>query len=234
MRDAWEANAQDWIAWSRAPGHDSYWRFHRDAFLPLVPLPGRLTLDIGCGEGRVSRDLGRLGHRVIGIDGSPAMAKAAATHSGSGGSVVVGDAGVLPLPNGIADCAVAFMSLQDVDEMELAVAEAARVLTAGSRFVVAITHPLNTAGRFIPGPDEESRPFVVEGSWFDRKALADTCERDGFTMTFHTEHRPLQVYVDALADAGFVIQRIREVTEPNRADKWNRIPLFMHLLAIRP
>jgi ubiquinone/menaquinone biosynthesis C-methylase UbiE len=233
MREAWEANAQDWIAWSRAPGHDSYWRFHRDAFLPLVPLPGRLTLDIGCGEGRVSRDLAHLGHRVIGIDGSPAMSKAAATHSNSGGSIAVGDASVLPLPDGIADCAVAFMSLLDVDEMELAVAEVARVLSPGSRFVIAITHPLNTAGRFIPGPDEGSRPFVVEGSWFDRKALADTCERDGFTMTFHTEHRPLQAYIDALADAGFVVQRIREVTEPNPADKWSRIPLFLHVLAIR-
>jgi ubiquinone/menaquinone biosynthesis C-methylase UbiE len=67
------------------------------------------------------------------------MAKAAAAHSDCGGSIVVGDAEVLPLPDGMADCAIAFMSLQDVDEMELAVAEAARVLSAGPRFVVAIT-----------------------------------------------------------------------------------------------
>jgi SAM-dependent methyltransferase len=233
MRDAWEANAKDWIAWSRAPDHDSYWRFHRDAFLPLVPAPGRLTLDIGCGEGRVGRDLSHLGHRIVGIDGSPTMASAAATHPNSEGAVLLGDAAALPLQSGIADCAVAFMSLQDIDRMESAVREVARVVAAGCRFVLAITHPLNTAGHFSPGLDDGARPYVIENSWFERRSLADTCERDGFTMTFHTEHRPLRDYTDALADAGFLIERVREVTEPDPADKWHRIPLFLHIRAIR-
>jgi len=233
MRDAWEANAKDWIAWSRAPDHDSYWRFHRDAFLPLVPAPGRLTLDIGCGEGRVGRDLSHLGHRIVGIDGSPTMASAAATHPNSEGAVLLGDAAALPLQGGIADCAVAFMSLQDIDRMESAVREVARVLAAGCRFVLAITHPLNTAGHFTPGLDDGARPYVIENSWFERRSLADTCERDGFTMTFHTEHRPLRDYTDALADAGFLIERVREVTEPDPANKWHRIPLFLHIRAIR-
>jgi SAM-dependent methyltransferase len=233
MREAWEANAKDWIAWSRAPGHDSYWRFHRDAFLPLVPPPGRVTLDVGCGEGRVGRDLTHLGHQVVGIDGSPTMAAAAATHPDSGTTVLVGDAAALPLRDGIADCAIAFMSLQDIDQMEAAVREIARVLKAGSRFVVAITHPLNTAGHFKTGPEEGSRPFVIEDSWFERRPMADTCERGGFTMTFHTEHRPLRDYTDALANAGFLIERMREVGEPDPADKWHRIPLFLHIRAIR-
>src|SRR5271165_3621610 len=37
MRNAWDLHADEWISWARAPGHDSYWRFHREAFLPLVP-----------------------------------------------------------------------------------------------------------------------------------------------------------------------------------------------------
>jgi SAM-dependent methyltransferase len=232
LREAWDAQADEWISWARAPGHDSYWRFHRDAFLPLVPAPGRLTLDIGCGEGRVGRDLARLGHAVVGFDASTSMAVAAGTHSEAGGPVVVADAAQLPLADAVADCAVAFMSFQDVDAMETAVAEVARVLCPGSPLVMAITHPLNTAGRFVEGSGDEPPLFVIEGSWFERKALADTCERDGLAMTFHTEHRPLQVYTDALGDAGFVIERMREVGEPDRDHKGHRIPLFLHVRAV--
>jgi hypothetical protein len=107
------------------------------------------------------------------------------------------------------------------------------VLRPGGRLAMAITHQANTAGRFAPGPHEAQRPFVIEGSWFERKAVADTCERDGLTMTFHSEHRPLGDYTDALADAGFVIERLREVTDPDPDGKWCRIPLFLHLLARR-
>jgi SAM-dependent methyltransferase len=233
LRDAWEEHADNWIAWARAPGHDSYWRFHRDAFLPLVPPPGRLTLDIGCGEGRLGRDLARAGHRVVGLDASPTMATAAATHAEAGGPTIIGDAAALPFPDRIADCAVAFMSLQDVDAMETAVREAGRVLVPGGHLVMAITHPVNTAGRFSPGPIEESPPYLIEGSWFTRQAVADTCERGGYTMTFHSEHRPLHDYTGALAEAGFLIERLREVGDPDPTSNWARLPLFLHLRAVR-
>jgi SAM-dependent methyltransferase len=68
LSDAWEAEAEGWVRWARAPGHDSCWTFHRDSFLALLPGPGRLTLDVGCGAGRLTRDLAALVHRVIGLD----------------------------------------------------------------------------------------------------------------------------------------------------------------------
>jgi SAM-dependent methyltransferase len=233
LRDAWEANAADWIAWSRADGHDSYWRFHRDAFLSLVPPPGRLTLDLGCGEGRVSRDLVRRGHRVVGMDGSKTMAAAAASHPEAAKAVVQADAARLPILDDVADCVVMFMSLQDIDAMEQAIAEAARVLEYGGHLVIAITHPANTAGKFeAAGDGAAPRPFVIRGSWFERGLRTDTCERDGFTMNFHSEHRPMQAYTEALAQSGFLIERLLEVTEPDPADKWNRMPLFLHLRTV--
>lgn len=74
---AWERHAGEFVDWARARNHDSYWQFHRELFLPLVPAPGRRTLDLGCGEGRVSRDLKSMGHDVVGVDVSPTMVAAA-------------------------------------------------------------------------------------------------------------------------------------------------------------
>lgn len=232
LRQAWERHAPEWISWVRTPGHDSYWKFHRDTFLALVPGPGRLTVDIGCGEGRLSRDLVNTGHRVVGLDASPAMSHAAAERPEAAGRVLVGDAAHLPLATGSVDCVIAFMSLQDVDDMEAAVLEIARILEPGGRLVLAVVHPVNSAGRFVGDRGDPARPFVISGSWFTPRRYVDSVERDGLSMTFHSNHRALQDYTEALAAAGFLIERLREPTDPDPAKPWRRIPLFLHIRAV--
>jgi len=120
LRDRWEAHASQWIEWARAPGHDCYWRYHRDQFLQIVPSPGRRTIDIGCGEGRLTRDLKMLGHDVVGIDASPSLV-AAAREADPLMDIRLADAAALPLDDASADLAIAFMSLQDIDDMVAAV-----------------------------------------------------------------------------------------------------------------
>ena len=61
----------------------------------------------------------------------------------------------------------------------------------------------------------------------------DDIERDGLPMRFEGEHRPFESYSRALERAGFTIEAIREVTEPDPADKWSRMPLFLDLRAVR-
>jgi hypothetical protein len=62
-RTDWEAQAESWIAWSRTPGHDSYHDYGPLFFDQVVPDAGRRTLDLGCGEGRLTRQqaVGRRG-----------------------------------------------------------------------------------------------------------------------------------------------------------------------------
>ena len=229
LRDAWEENALDWARWAREPGHDSYWHFHRARFLELVPPPGRLTLDLGCGEGRLARDLKGLGHRVVAVDSSPTLARLAA-EADPELEVVVADAAALPFPDRAADVAVAFMSLMDMDDMEAAIAEAARVLERGGRFCVAVVHPINSAGQFASRDDDS--PFVLEGSYFDRRRYSDRLERAGLTMTFNSRHRTFEDYVGSLLAAGFALEHVREVTDEENP-RWRRVPMFLHLRAVK-
>lgn len=233
----WEAEARQWIQWARTPGHDSYWRFHRDQFLRLLPPPGRQTLDIGCGEGRLARDLKELGHRIIGIDSSPSLI-AAARELDPSMDLRLADAAALPLDDACADLAVAFMSLQDIDGMPAAIREAARVLQPGGRLCLAIVHPINSVGRFEEATADAH--FVIKGDYLHAFHYADAVERDGLTMTFNSQHLPLEAYFMALEAAGFLVEALREPSVPEHAifsgagRRWQRIPLFLHLRALRP
>ena len=234
LSDAWERQATDWIRWARAPGHDSYWRFHRDQFFELVPPPGRLTLDLGCGEGRVCRDLTARGHRVIGIDASPTLIGAARAAHPEGDYRCL-DAAKLPLADGACDLVIAFMSLHDMDDPVSAMAEMGRLLDTRGCACIAIVHPLNSAGKFVA--ESAASPFVIAGTYLGEFRYTDQVSRDGLDMAFHSRHRSLETYSRMLEAAGFYIDAIREpalpaVPEPSeRSRRWMRIPLFMHLRA---
>jgi SAM-dependent methyltransferase len=180
----------------------------------------------------LSRDLARRGHAVIAIDASYSMAEACATGD-EPVEAAVADAARLPIATGVADIGVAFMSLHDVDDIEGAVDELGRVLTPGGTLCIALVHPVNSAGSFEGEHGDPTRPFVIRGSYLEHFRYADDVERDGLRMRFESMHRPLEAYSELLEHAGFGIDAIREVTEPDPADSWHRLPLFLHLIATR-
>ncbi len=237
LHELWEAQARQWIAWARAPDHDSFWRFHRAQFLALVPPPGRRTIDVGCGEGRLTRELKALGHDIVGLDSSPSLV-AAAREADSAMDIRLADAAALPLDDASADLAIAFMSLHDIDAMPTAIGEIARVLAPGGRLCAAIVHPINSAGRFETATADA--PFAIKGSYLDPFDYSDQVERDGLAMTFHSRHRPLESYFRALEEVGLLVEALREPRVPDHAidsesgRRWQRVPLFLHIRARRP
>jgi ubiquinone/menaquinone biosynthesis C-methylase UbiE len=230
LREAWERHSGDWVRWARATDHDSYWRFHREPFLSSLPAPGRLTVDVGCGEGRVTRDLRARGHRVIGIDVSPSMI-AAARNADPDGNYVESDAASMPFENGVADLAIAFMTLMDMDDMPTAVREIGRVLEPGGTFVGAVVHPINSAGEFVPRDGDENAPYRIE-SYLDRRRYSDTLDKQGYVMTFESMHFTLEDYSRALEAGGFVFEQVRELYDDENP-RWKRVPLFLRWTAVR-
>jgi len=237
LRAEWERNAPAWITWAREPDHDSYWVFHRDEFLAGVPEPGRRTLDFGCGEGRFSRDLAGIGHRVVGLDVSPTMLAAART-AAPDIPVCLADAARTPFADHSFDLVIAFMSLQDVDDAPGAISEAARLLEPGGRLCLAVVHPFSSAGRFET--DAPDSAFHVDISYLDVSYLEDTVVREGLEVLFPSAHRPMHMYVQAMTGAGLLIDRMAEPRLPERAihseraRRWQRMPLFLHLRAVKP
>jgi SAM-dependent methyltransferase len=233
LRSSWEAEAADWIRWAREPQMDhTFWRMNLPALLSLTPEPGRLTVDLGCGEGRVARELRSRAHNVIGIEGSASLA-AAARAADPDFEVIHGDAAAIPLGTGAADLVIASMSLLNLDDMEGAVREVARVLQPGGRFVFSTVHPSNSAKPLGDHPEA--------GSYFATYRYAEQREREGLKMTFHDTHRPLSAYTGALEHAGLNVEALREpapdddyVAEVPSMARWQREPIFLLVRAVKP
>lgn len=99
---------------------------------------GLRALDVGCGGGVLAEELARLGCRVTGVDpAGPSLAVARAHAAGAGLAVdlVRARGEALPLADGSFDLVVCCDVLEHVDDVDLAVAEAARALRPGGVYL---------------------------------------------------------------------------------------------------
>jgi len=225
---SWEPEAENWLRWARTPGHDPYWHYRDSFFGSIVPPPAKLTLDLGTGEGRVARDLAQRGHRVVGIDSSRTLVRHA-READAGGRYLVAAAEALPFENGRFDLVVAYNALMDVEDLDAAVREAARVLEPGGRLCVSVTHPLADAGRFA-----QDEAFVIEGSYLERSRFEGADERNGLVMTWRGWNHPLSDYTNALEAADLLLESLGEPAPAGVSERWRRVPMFLQFRALKP
>lgn len=115
-------------------------RRNPDVLIETVPLAGKHVVDVGCGDGSMTRLMARQGAHALGVEcGARQLAKARAAQPVADERIVEGVAQALPAEDGSVDLVVFFNSLHHVptDATGQALAEAARVLKPGGLLYVS-------------------------------------------------------------------------------------------------
>lgn len=195
------------------------------------------VLDLGCGEGYCSRELRRRGAaQVQGIDLSQGMIEAARSQElkdNLGINYEVGCATNLQqFGNGEIDLVVAvfLFNYLTIDQTQECMAEVARILRPGGRFVFSIPHPS------FPYMREAAYPFYfqVEGKGYfsqrDKQFPGRIWKRDGSWLNVQLIHKTLEDYFNALKSAGFntmpTLRELRVTPEHIALDESFFQPLF--------
>ena len=213
MSDAslWETHAGWWIEGFSDGADPEY----EEQILPLAAaeLSGaRRVLDVGCGEGQISRLASRLGADVVGIDPTWNCVRVAAERGGA--QFAMAEAAALPFADETFDAVVACLVFEHIREVDQAIAEVARVLQRGGRFCFFLNHPLlqtpNSGwidDHILDPPEQYWRigPYLVE------QESDEEVEKDVWIPFIH---RPLSRYVNALAENGLLIERMLEPAPP--------------------
>jgi len=182
--------------------------YERPATLAMIPdVTGRHILDAGCGSGFYAEQLVRRGANVTAIDGSAEMLKHAERRlmelgflgTRPGATVRVADLGqpLDFLADHSVDGIVAPLVMHYLRDWTKTLDEFRRVLHRGGWLVMSTHHPATEAARF-----DVANYFLIE-------PLKDYWSWVGDVRFYR---RPLTATTNALADAGFVIERLVEPT----------------------
>lgn len=225
----WETHAGWWQREFTGGADPEY----EEQILPLATrfLAGaRRVLDVGAGEGQVARVAAALDPApdlVVGVEPVASHLHLALERAG-GPRYVRARAEGAPVRGGAFDAAVICLMLEHVDDHVPVIAEVARALTVGGRFLLFLNHPLLQA----PGSGWIDDQILGEqywrvGAYLDVDVVMEELA-PGVVLPF--VHRPVSAYVNALTDHGLVVERMEEPAPP--PGFLDRAPEYTHQAAI--
>lgn len=192
---------------------------------------GKRVLDVGCASGGLSAMLVERGASVVGVDLNPRLVERARERLGGRAQFYVADiAAPMPfLEPGSFDIVTASLVLHYLADWGPPLGEFARALRPGGLLLISTHHPAHD-GTIADPP----------APYFETVLLTDTWRKGGRDFQVRFYHRPLSAIVDALADAGFLIERIPEplpdrqafAANPALYERMSRGPWFLFLRAV--
>lgn len=209
--ELWEEHAGWWIDGFTDGADPEY----TEQIMPLAgeELDGyERVLDIGCGDGQISRLSAELGSEVVGVDPTWHCVSVAAARGGA--AFARAGAAELPFADASFDAAVACLVFEHIDAVDAAIAEVARVLRPGGRFAFFLNHPILQAPGSVWIEDHTVDP--PEGYWRLGPYLVETetTEQVQPGVWIRFVHRPLSRYLNALMSHGLVLDRMVEPAPP--------------------
>jgi ubiquinone/menaquinone biosynthesis C-methylase UbiE len=189
-----------------------------DLFVPVLfeligNIQGKRVCDLACGQGVIARQLARQGASVVGVDVAEKMLKFARRNEETEPlsiSYLHDDAQTLSsIADATFDGVVCNMALMDITDMNATFRTVRRVLREGGWFVFSMTHPCFQTPTSTWAYKEdgtvyrEIRGYFAEGFWRSDNPRGVRGQVGAF-------HRMLSTYLNALADAGFLLERLVE------------------------
>lgn len=244
---SWDPVAEWYAGWVGSQGSQYHQQLAIPEVLDLLQVQtGEHVLDIGCGPGVLAAPLANSGAYYTGIDASRRLIAFARKHHGAYARFLVGDAsrlnGLSELDTRQFDAAIFMLSIQDMEPLDCVLSSASWALHSGGRIIVLLTHPCFRVPRQSGWGWDDGRQLRYRRIDRYLTPLAVPMKayrhgsRGGRTRSFH---RPLQHYVNGLAEQGFLIDRMHEIpTYHQSQDRASRlsndeIPLFLAMRAIR-
>ncbi len=254
VAEAWDRNADLWIRHVRAGWDELRETFNNPMFFAFAPdLADRAVIDLGCGEGRNTREMARRGAQVTGIDVSRRMiaaAKATEAVEPLGIAYRVASFSQLDCCAGESfDLALSTMALMDGPDFAGAARETYRVLRPGGGFCFSVLHPCFVTPRQKWVRDDQGKEtgfvvgdYFVEDVHIDRWRFQAAPEEDGALFAVPRFPHRMETYINGLCEAGF---RITGMQEPRPTEEMvaayprlgrfrHQIPIFIYFAAEKP
>jgi SAM-dependent methyltransferase len=197
--EAYERLADAYAARVDTKAHNAY--YEMPAMLTLMPeVQGLQALDAACGPGRYAEWLVEHGAEVTAFDVSPRMVTHARRRLGLRARIEQANLShpLTWLEDQTFDLVVCALALDYVRHWEPVLREFQRILRPGGKLVFSMEHPCSE--------------YALQGDrpYFEVERMEVTWRGFGRPIVMPSWRRPLMDVFNALADAGFRVERVQE------------------------
>ncbi len=210
--DLWQHNAKWWQDGFTEGADPEY----EEQIIPMLAenlVGSRTVLDIGTGEGQLSRVASGVSgvERVVGIDPTWEQISEARSRS-SKIEYIRAEASLIPFSDESFDTVVACLVFEHIADLSGAISEVSRVLKRDGSFLFFLNHPLlQTPNSGWIDDQIIGEQYWRIGNYLEEQRSVEEVEKDVYIPFIH---RPLHVYLNLLASRSLLLTRMDEPSPP--------------------